>query len=598
MRSVHTPLGIALATLLGITACSGGGDSPTPAAVTPVPSTLITGTAAAGAPIIGKVTVKDSLGAQKTVDIQANGAYSVDVVGLTGPFVFMADGTVGGRTIQIVSAATVDDISKTINITPFTDLIVANLAGQAAKAYFASPTFSMLTTPELNAARQTLTNRLLPILKAMGVSDSFDMLRSSFAADHSGFDAVMDVVRVSTDPATQIATITDLVNQTQIQDDLASKTDTSQLPTPAASLSDTVASLQGINQTLANFSAAFATGIPASNNAVLRALMAGDFVDEGGGVDEFLSAQAVLVPGMVGVQQSGASIVAVKDGGATMDVEFQSVTKTANGGHSTDIWHQQFRRNAQGLWQYAGNREWMYLEANSINARFPQQGGGWEYRANLGESVTTRNAQAAYALWSGPGIRNWVPSSLAGVTLSGTVLGRSGSAFKFYSVNGVPESTWLPDCAIPYAQHSFEVTCINLADVSAGAVYTVTLLDANGAPIGTPETVTLAGKPASTSEATAASDAWFPRLASTNPATIVGLVDGKQISFALTPPTNAAYTLWTAALQTPTRYTDTRVTGTTADLGVWSGSPPTSAQAVVTARDATQRRFVSFYDLP
>lgn len=598
MRYVHTPLGIALAALLGVTGCGSGGDNPTPAAVTPVPSTQITGTAAAGAPIVGKVTVKDSLGAQKTVDIQTNGAYSVDVAGMTGPFVFMADGTVGGRSIQIVSAATVDDISKTINITPFTDLIVANMAGQAATAYFASPSFALLTTLELNAARQTLTNRLLPILQAMGVSASFDLLRSSFAANHSGFDAVMDVVRVNTDPATQIATITNLVNQTQIQDDLASKTDTSALSAPAADFSDTVASLQGINQTLTNFSAVFATGIPASNNAVLRALVATDMLDWGGGVDEFLSTQGVLTSEMVGVQQSGASIVAVKDGGATMEVEFQSVTKTANNGHTTDLWRQQFRRNAQGTWQYAGNREWMYLEANSINARVPQQDGNWEYRAYLMEWVTSRNSQAAYALWSGPGISNWAPPSLAGVALTGTVLGRSGSTFKLYSVNGVPEAGWLPDCAIPYAQHSWEVTCVNLANVSAGAAYTVTLLDVNGAQIGTPVTTTLVGKPYSTSEATAASNAWFPVLASTDPATIAGLIDGKRISFTLTPPTNTSYTFWTAALQTPTTYVDTRVTATTADLGVWSGQPPTSAQAVVTAKDNIGRRFVSFYDLP
>ena len=113
----------------------------------------------------------------------------------------------------------------------------------------------------------------------------------------------------------------------------------------------TAASLQGVNQTLANFSAAFATGIPASNNATLRALVAADLLDWDGGVDEFLSTQGVLTFEMVGVQQSGASIVAFKDCGATMDVEFQSVTKTANGAHSTDLWRQQFRRNAQDLWQ-------------------------------------------------------------------------------------------------------------------------------------------------------------------------------------------------------------------------------------------------------
>lgn len=112
-----------------------------------------------------------------------------------------------------------------------------------------------------------------------------------------------------------------------------------------------------------------------------------------------------------------------------------------------------------------------------------------------------------------------------------------------------------------------------------------------------PATATLVGKPSSTSEAAAAGNAWFPGPVATDPSTIAGLIDGKHISFTLTPPTNASYTFWTAALTTPTTYVDTRVTGTTADLGVWSGPPPVSAQTVVTAKDAIGRRFVSFYDM-
>lgn len=66
------------ATALLILACGGGGDE------APARSTTLTGTAAAGAPIIGTVTIKDSTtptAQTKTVTIEANGKYTV----LRGP---------------------------------------------------------------------------------------------------------------------------------------------------------------------------------------------------------------------------------------------------------------------------------------------------------------------------------------------------------------------------------------------------------------------------------------------------------------------------------------------------------------------------------
>src|SRR5262245_9921981 len=46
------------------------------------PSVALSGTAAAGLPLVGNVTVKDALGATKTVPIRDNGSYSVDVLGM------------------------------------------------------------------------------------------------------------------------------------------------------------------------------------------------------------------------------------------------------------------------------------------------------------------------------------------------------------------------------------------------------------------------------------------------------------------------------------------------------------------------------------
>lgn len=198
-----------LSAVLVLSGCGGGGgDSSPPAART------ISGTAAAGAPIVGTVSVRDSSTNPQPVrtgiPIAADGKYSVDVTGLTAPFAFLADGTVGGKRVQLYSAA-ISDVDSTINITPFTDLMIRNIAGTIATtlADAISSKLSTLTASQLNAERVKLTEQLAPVLAAAGLSTSIDLLREAFNADSTGLDRVMDLVKVDTTDPTAV-TITNI----------------------------------------------------------------------------------------------------------------------------------------------------------------------------------------------------------------------------------------------------------------------------------------------------------------------------------------------------------------------------------------------------
>lgn len=256
----HIRLGTAVAAAALIAACGGGGGGDAPA------SAKFSGTAATGAPLVGTVTVKDSKGATKTVTIGTNGRYDVDVTGMTGPFVFRAEGTVGGRTSVIHSAATSADANGTINITPLTDLVVANIAGQLASNYFASGSFASLTADQLKAEADGLKAKLLPMLTAMGVENSIDLLRTSFTPLTSALDAALDVLRVSVDSTTNKATITNLVNQQQIIDDLAVKAaaEASATPMPGTGMGTAKDDIAAIRKVLTDFTALFANGSPAA----------------------------------------------------------------------------------------------------------------------------------------------------------------------------------------------------------------------------------------------------------------------------------------------------------------------------------------------
>ncbi|NDP39861.1 MAG: hypothetical protein GZ093_14110 [Rhodoferax sp.] len=256
-------LGLASAGILTIYGC-GGGDA-APEIVTNTENTTISGTAAAGLPLVGSVTVKDAKGVSRTTPIVANGAYSVDVTGLTAPFLFRAEGNVGGRNYIIHSAASAADANGTINITPLTDLIVANIAGELAENYFNGGNFSGMTKAELDAETASLKAKLLPVLTAMGVDSSIDLLRTGFTPLSSALDKALDVISVSVDPATDVATITNLVTQQQITDNLKTKAaaETAATPMVGEGMNTAADDLTLIRKALSDFSAKFASGLPA-----------------------------------------------------------------------------------------------------------------------------------------------------------------------------------------------------------------------------------------------------------------------------------------------------------------------------------------------
>jgi hypothetical protein len=130
--------------------------------------------------------------------------FAFGVHGELGPFLFRAEGTVGGRSYILHSAASAADTNGTINIAPLTDLIVANIAGQLAQTYFNSGNFSALTRTDLDAETASLKAKLLPVLIAMGVDSSIDLLRTAFTPLSSALDKALDVISVSMDPATNV----------------------------------------------------------------------------------------------------------------------------------------------------------------------------------------------------------------------------------------------------------------------------------------------------------------------------------------------------------------------------------------------------------
>lgn len=262
-----------------LAACGGSSSSDSDDDVVVTPPTSLSGTAAAGAPIIGTVTVKGSLGNTKSALIEADGTYNVDVTGLTAPYRLRAQGTVGGRTYKLHSYAEAADVGGNVNITPFTDLIVANAAGQIAESYFDSNAPVDIDPLELEAQEDALQAKLQNVLTALGVDSAINLLNSTFSADHSGLDAALDVVSIEVDPGLQVATIKNLLENTEITDSVTDTEDNTEvLSADAGTITTGVTDIQAIANKFDELSAAFASGLPTLGS--IDDIFSDDFYEE------------------------------------------------------------------------------------------------------------------------------------------------------------------------------------------------------------------------------------------------------------------------------------------------------------------------------
>jgi hypothetical protein len=412
---------------LMVIGCSGGGDDAAPA---PTAKT-ISGVAAAGAPIIGTVTIKDSgsPAIERVTTIAADGSYSIDVSGMTAPFALRADGYVGGRDYHLYSAAVSADINGTINITPFTDLIIANMAQQIAEEYYTSGAFSSMTAGELAAAEAALKAKLQPILTALGVADSIDLLRTSFNTDHTGLDAVIDVVKVTVDPATVKATLTNVVNNESITVNISAGGTSSDTLSGDGVTPAVVTDLQAITSMWTTFTSLFATSLPSASNATLLSLFADEatFLNDGQDRASFLT-DITTNSSMIGISFTNITLLSMDEaaGKATVVLTTMQNGQTDEGPGICNMIKQ------NGTWRWAGDGRILRTHANALavyshNSNTISNGLSFGINSNNGKGV---NVQSAVV--TGPGL-----------PAGGVILNKQDKRVQFALLGGEYESLYV-----------------------------------------------------------------------------------------------------------------------------------------------------------
>jgi hypothetical protein len=408
VKWTRRPVWVACLIATGLAACGGGGgegNAPTPPQPTAV---TISGTAAAGLPLVGTVTVKDGTGATKTVPLDANGGYSVDVTGMVAPVMLRAQGNVGASSYVIHSASASVGASGTVNITPLTDLIVANAAGQIAATYFAGSSFASLTEAELTAESAALKAKLLPVLQAMKVDASIDLLRTPFTPLSSALDKALDVLRVTVDPATQVATITNLVNQIAIADNLTVKAgaDGNTTPMSATGMGNAAEDLALIRKAVTDLLALFATGLP--QPAQVLPLLSSNFLHQDTSRADFANGVA-QASDLVGASVTALEILGIdyaNNGGANplARIRFNGRNKQGIDTGLEKNW--KVIKESDGVWRVHGDQRVLSIEGH---VHLVKSTGSTDCLASgiefdIQDENSSNSATINYLMISGPGL--------------------------------------------------------------------------------------------------------------------------------------------------------------------------------------------------
>lgn len=161
-------------------------------------SQVVSGTAAAGAPLSGSVSIKDSStpSKMKTALIGSDGNYAFDVTDMKAPFVLQANGSAAGTVYRLHSYAGGTGIANT---NPLSDIIVAGAAGvDDPSTVFdaAEPVTLQQVGANLSATVATVQQKLQPLLALYG-AEQINPVSSPYSANHQGLDGMFDRVTVT-----------------------------------------------------------------------------------------------------------------------------------------------------------------------------------------------------------------------------------------------------------------------------------------------------------------------------------------------------------------------------------------------------------------
>ncbi len=558
------------AMMAAVLAACGGGDggsaagSGTSTAPAASPQSL-TGTVAVGSALSSaKVVVVDAKGKTTSTTSDANGSYTVQLAGLTAPLLITASDPSGISLPLysiVASTATGSAAPVVANVTPLTTAVTAQLTSDGNPGGLASSAALAVVTSSAVSASVTKLNAVLSaILAAKGLdAGSFDPIGGAFTPNQTGADAVIDAITITQstkDSGLQLSSVADPNTAIQLNQGASSTATLAVPPQPANYLATLVSQL---GQCLAGTASACSTAIDAG------------YLNQG-----FSTLQA-RHPGLTA---AGSKLTGVKTvtflkpntlpnitGNAAL-VYFLFTDATGMANFASDI----VQQRSDGSWDIIGNQEQFNLyiasflgrkqflnAADAGNGRFES---GLDIRIPASFTVGTTTTLVTSASVQGPGLPAGgvymtnidprisprltfpAPALTAPFVTNGPVprpdIGMSTQyKWSWASLSG-GSSSYTPSGLAEYASQPVDVS-----GVAQYGVYTVTMYDATGTAIGTPQKVLNVGP-----NVAAAAGIHAPWQTLSN-ATVASYLTAGTTGPGCNPPSNSATVTWTNPVNAP-----------------------------------------------
>jgi len=483
-RHIHPGLTlIASAISLSFLAACGGGDDKNNnvTAPPPVAQPQIQGTVASGNPVANAaITATDANGKTATATADVHGNYTLVTSGLTAPIAVVASDPSGQASpmIAVLASLPAAGASSTANVTTLTTALTALLTPDGNPMDFVTPGSAAtlagtVTAPAVQTATTTLDKYLSNLLGAVSLPANFDPIGTTFSANHTGADALIDMVSIVPQGAATYlvyATPSSAASQSAAYLTLANTSTPDNVPVAPPVSSSTVTNVVSLQNYLSTLPAALQScGAAGGTGSACSALIDASYVDNGftniTQYDPDLSSSSLnlggSVPFVVSVSSDGTSaLIGVPYG-------LSGATRTT------------YRHFYDMATNSTGNVDASFFDAG-VTLNIP-----WDSSSPI-----------AYANVTGPGLPPaglWLePSTVAGTNYLSIASKQPSSQPTGSPTTGSNTSEYRWDWATqagvtftPPVKGFWSTSRLNVASLPPNAVYQFTLYNASGSVIGT-----------------------------------------------------------------------------------------------------------------
>ncbi|KWH44074.1 hypothetical protein WM00_33140 [Burkholderia cepacia] len=147
------------------------------------------------------ITATDVNGKTATTQAGSNGAYTLNVAGLSQPIALVATDPSGQVSPLVTALAQLPASGQTAvaNVTTLTTALVALMTPDGNPMDFVTSVAPVtlantVTAASVSNATSTLDTYLANLLGAVGLPATYDPVATAFTADHTGADALIDLL--------------------------------------------------------------------------------------------------------------------------------------------------------------------------------------------------------------------------------------------------------------------------------------------------------------------------------------------------------------------------------------------------------------------